>query len=364
MAFGGVFNGKRVLVTGHAGFKGSWLSLWLNALGAKVCGYSLLPDTEFSAYREAGVGEILECEKIADIRDSEELESFFRKARPEIVFHLAAQPLVRLSYSEPKLTYETNVLGTLNVFEAARKCGSVAALVNVTTDKCYENPETGRPCAENDPMGGYDMYSSSKACSEILTSSYRRSFLEGGKPFALASARAGNVIGGGDWARDRLVPDCVRALSQGRPAPVRNPDSVRPWQHVLEPLAGYMRLAQKLLEDPARFSCGFNFGPDSSAVLKVGDIVEILAEAWGGGTSEHRAEPGAPHEAKLLSLDISKAERELGVRPVMNAAEAVAASAKWYKRFYALREPMRGFTLEQIDEFEKKARAKNIEWSF
>ncbi|MBP3526261.1 MAG: GDP-mannose 4,6-dehydratase, partial [Opitutales bacterium] len=172
MAFGGVFNGKRVLVTGHAGFKGSWLSLWLNALGAKVCGYSLLPDTEFSAYREAGVGEILECEKIADIRDSEELESFFRKARPEIVFHLAAQPLVRLSYSEPKLTYETNVLGTLNVFEAARKCGSVAALVNVTTDKCYENPETGRPCAEDDPMGGYDMYSSSKACSEILTSSY------------------------------------------------------------------------------------------------------------------------------------------------------------------------------------------------
>ena len=160
------------------------------------------------------------------------------------------------------------------------------------------------------------------------------------------------------------MPDCVRALSHGRPAPVRNPDSVRPWQHVLEPLAGYMRLAQKLLEDPARFSCGFNFGPDSSAVLKVGDIVEILAEAWGGGTSEHRAEPGAPHEAKLLSLDISKAERELGVRPVMNAAEAVAASAKWYKRFYALREPMRGFTLGQIAEFEKKARAKNIEWSF
>lgn len=354
----------RVLVTGHAGFKGSWLSLWLGSLGAKVCGYSLPPDTEFSAYREAGVGEAIELEKIADIRDCEALEGFFAQSRPEIVFHLAAQPLVRLSYSEPKLTYETNVLGTLNVLEAARKCGSVAAFVNVTTDKCYENPETGRPCAEGDPMGGHDMYSSSKACSEILTSSYRRSFLEGGRPFALASARAGNVIGGGDWARDRLVPDCVRALAQGRPAPVRNPDSVRPWQHVLEPLAGYMRLAQKLLEDPAKFSGGFNFGPDSSAVLKVGDIVRMLSGAWGGGSSEPVAEPGAPHEARLLSLDASKAERELGVRPVMDAAEAVAAAAEWYKRFYALRAPMREFTIGQIAGFEKKARAKNIEWSF
>ena len=208
-------------MTGHAGFKGSWLSLWLESLGAKVCGYSLLPDTEFTAYSVLGIKELLAAEKIADIRDSETLEKFFAQTRPEIVFHLAAQPLVRLSYDEPKLTYETNVMGTLNVLEAARKCGAVKAFVNVTTDKCYENPDNGIPRKEDDPMGGYDMYSSSKGCSEILTASYRRSFLEGGKPFALASARAGNVIGGGDWAKDRLVPDCVRALSKGMPAPVR-----------------------------------------------------------------------------------------------------------------------------------------------
>ncbi len=352
-----------MLITGHAGFKGSWLTLWLDSLGAKVGGYSLVPDTEFTAYREMHIGGLLAAECIADIRDSEKLESFFADFQPEFVFHLAAQPLVRLSYSEPKLTYETNVIGTLNVLEAARKCGSVRAFVNVTTDKCYENPETGRPCVEDDPMGGYDMYSSSKGCSEILTSSYRRSFLADGKPFALASARAGNVIGGGDWSPDRLVPDCVRALSRGQAAPVRNPDSVRPWQHVLEPLAGYMRLAQRLRQSPAEFSCGFNFGPDSSAILKVGDIVKILVDVWGNGKSELRREQNAPHEAKLLSLDIRKADKMLGVRPVMDAAGAVSATAAWYKAFYAGGGDMREFSLGQIADFRKAAAAKNIEWS-
>lgn len=364
MAFKDIFKGKSVLVTGHAGFKGSWLSLWLESLGAKVCGYSLLPDTEFTACSVLGIKELLAAEKIADIRDSETLEKFFAQTRPEIVFHLAAQPLVRLSYDEPKLTYETNVIGTLNVLESARKCGAVKAFVNVTTDKCYENPDNGIPRKEDDPMGGYDMYSSSKGCSEILTASYRRSFLEGGKPFALASARAGNVIGGGDWAKDRLVPDCVRALSKGMPAPVRNPASVRPWQHVLEPLAGYMRLAQKLLEEPEKFSDGFNFGPDSSAVLSVGDIVDILVGVWGGSSSSIKADSAGPHEAKLLSLDVSKADKRLGVRPVLDAAKAVAMTAEWYKLFYAKHPQMRAFSIKQIENFCSAARDKQIEWSF
>ena len=363
MAFNNFYNGKKILVTGHAGFKGTWLALWLNALGARVCGYSLLPDTQFSARSATSAAELLEAEDIADIRDSNRLEKFVASNKPEIVFHLAAQPLVRLSYAEPKLTYETNVIGTLNVLEAARKSGSVTTFINVTTDKCYENPETGHPCREDDPMGGYDMYSSSKGCSEILTSSYRRSFLENGKPFALASARAGNVIGGGDWAADRLVPDCVKALASGRKAPVRNPDSVRPWQHVLEPLAGYLRLAQKLAESPKEFSSGFNFGPDSSAILSVGQIAEILAAVWGNGCVEKVVSDNL-HEAKLLSLDISKSDKMLGVRPVLSAREAVKASADWYKRFYSKTSDMRQFTFEQISEFTKAARAKNLEWSF
>ncbi len=364
MSFNNIFKDKRVLVTGHAGFKGSWLSLWLNMLGAKVYGYSLRPNTEFEAYKEMRVSQKLCGEEIADILDSQKLENFFASVQPEIVFHLAAQPLVILSYSEPKLTYMTNVIGTLNVLEAARKAGSVKAFVNVTTDKCYENPETGHPCKEDEAMGGYDMYSSSKGCAEILTSSYRRSFLSGEeKAFALASARAGNVIGGGDWATDRLVPDCARAMAKGESAPIRNPDSVRPWQHVLEPLAGYMRLAQALLENPKKYSSAFNFGPDSSAILRVGEIAEIFAAAWGDGKTIITPKVNAPHEAKLLSLDITKADKELGVRPVLNAREALDMSAQWYKKFYFDKSPMDDFSIEQILEFTKKAQTKNLQWS-
>ena len=362
MAFGNIFKGRKILITGHCGFKGSWLSLWLNKLGAYVYGYSLKNTSEFTAYESMGISDILADEKIGDIRDAEDLELFFSDVKPEIVLHLAAQPLVRLSYKEPLSTYQTNVIGTLNVLEASRKNDSVKAFVNVTTDKCYENLENGRAYKEDDAMGGYDMYSSSKGCSEILTSSYRNSFLKD-EGFALASGRAGNVIGGGDWAEDRLIPDCIKALSKGEEMPIRNPDSVRPWQHVLEPLAGYLSLARALLESPKDYSTGFNFGPDSSAILSVGDIVEILGQEWGDGKWHNKEEKSAPHEAKLLSLDIHKAEKMLGVRPVLNANEAVSMTAKWYKSFYGKQTNMRDFSISQISEFTEKARSKNIKWS-
>ena len=244
MSFNNIYADKTVLITGHSGFKGSWLSLWLKQMGAKVVGYSLLPDTEKRLYDVLDLEHTLNDSLIADIRDEKTLKSYFGKHNPDIVFHLAAQPIVRFSYIEPVLTYDTNVIGTLKVLEAARQTPSVKAFVNVTTDKCYENKERKEGYREDEPFGGYDMYSSSKGCSEILSSSYRRSFLKDGKPFALATARAGNVIGGGDWAKDRLIPDCIRAFQKNETVFIRNPLSTRPWQLVLEPLAGYLRLGR------------------------------------------------------------------------------------------------------------------------
>ena len=318
-------------MTGHAGFKGSWLSLWLESLGAKVCGYSLLPDTEFTAYSVLGIKELLAAEKIADIRDSETLEKFFAQTRPEIVFHLAAQPLVRLSYDEPKLTYETNVIGTLNVLEAARKCGAVKAFVNVTTDKCYENPDNGIPRKEDDPMGGYDMYSSSKGCSEILTASYRRSFLEGGKPFALASARAGNVIGGGDWSENRLIPDCIRFIEEGKAIEIRNPDATRPWEHVLEPLSGYLRLGQKLIEEPQNYSEPFNFGSPLECNKTVREVVEYLVQYYGKGEILDVSGAETLHENTLLNVDVTKAYKKLRWKAMLSLPEAIEFTVDWYK---------------------------------
>ena len=250
------YNGKRVLITGHSGFKGGWLTVWLQNLGAQICGYSLPPNTHpalFEAIQvQSGIKNVF-----GDILDREKLNQTFQDFQPEIVFHLAAQPLVRLSYAEPVLTYETNVIGTLNVLEAARKCGSVKGFVNVTTDKCYENKEIARGYREDEPMGGYDMYSSSKGCVEILSSSYRRSFLQNG--YALATARAGNVIGGGDWAADRLIPDCVRNIEKGLEIEIRHPMSTRPWQHVLEPLSGYLLLGHLLYTQGNKYAECFNF---------------------------------------------------------------------------------------------------------
>ena len=363
MAFNNIYKDKIVLITGHAGFKGSWLSFWLKEMGAKVIGYSLIPDTEETMYNVLDLEHKLDASIIADIRDEQTLNATFTKYQPDIVFHLAAQPLVRLSYSEPILTYETNIIGTLKVLEAARKTPSVKAFVNVTTDKCYENKERKEGYREDEPMGGYDMYSSSKGCSEILSSSYRRSFLTDGKPFSLGTGRAGNVIGGGDWAKDRLIPDCIRAFIKGETVFIRNPYATRPWQHVLEPLAGYLRLGQKLLGEGNKYAQGYNFGPEMNKDVKVCEVAMKVAEVWGNGAKVEVGKGDGLHEANLLQLNIEKADRELGVRPVYSAEEAIIKTTEWYKAFYEGNTDMTEYTQTQIEEFVKTAQQKQIEWS-
>ena len=340
------FKNKKILITGHTGFKGSWLTMWLSYLGADVCGYSLAAEEE-SLFNQAN---IVSCcrSNIGDIRNIDNLKKVFDSFKPEIVFHLAAQPLVRYSYKYPIETYETNVMGTLNVLEAARAVDSVKAFVNITTDKCYENKETNIAYKETDPMGGYDMYSSSKGCVEILSSSYRRSFLNNG--YFLATARAGNVIGGGDWAADRLIPDCVRYLSQNKIIEIRYPNAVRPWQHVLEPLRGYMILAQKLYENGAKFAQAYNFGPDSSCVLSVSEIVENVISHWGSGNVKINRQDSL-HEATLLMLDPKKAESELNWKCALDINKTIKYTVDWYKAFYSGCN-MSEYTLNQIKEYE------------
>jgi CDP-glucose 4,6-dehydratase len=353
--FGDIYAGRRVFVTGHTGFKGSWLTQWLLDLGAEVTGYSLGPPTEPSLFEAAGIG-VAEAGRAkgagrftdlrADVRERLALGQALEMAAPEIVFHLAAQPLVRRSYAEPHLTYETNVMGTVSLLEEVRALAAAGrgprAVVNVTSDKCYENLETGHAYVEEDPLGGFDPYSSSKGCSELVTAAYRRSFFsEPGTP-RVATARAGNVIGGGDWGEDRILPDCARALSAGVPVEVRNPGAVRPWQHVLESLSGYLWLGANLWRGAVE-TCGaagafdgaWNFGPGAECNVTVHGVVELFTNAWGGG--EWRSAPGAaeqPHEAGLLVLDAGKAERELGWRSAWSVADAVGAAAHWYAEFY------------------------------
>lgn len=343
------YQNKRVLVTGHTGFKGGWLTLWLKELGAQVCGYALEPNTKPSLFDAAEVQEGI-VNVFGDILDRAKLNKTFQDFQPEVVFHLAAQPLVRLSYAEPVLTYETNVIGTLNVLEAARKCGGVKAFVNVTTDKCYENKEIARGYREDEPMGGYDMYSSSKGCVEILASSYRRSFLQDG--YAMATARAGNVIGGGDWAADRLIPDCVRSIEAGREIEIRNPVATRPWQHVLEPLSGYLLLGHLLYMQGAKYAEGFNLGPNPESVLTVAEVAEMFVKEYGKGSVKVHQRDDL-HEANLLMLDITKAKTVLGWTPAYTAPQAVAETVAWYKHFYQ-GEPMKGFTLRQIHDYEER----------
>lgn len=354
--FNNIYAGKKVFLTGHTGFKGCWLSLWLKQLGAEVCGYSLAPNTDPSMFKELNISSKIKKSIIADILDVAALERAMFDFQPDIVFHLAAQPLVRLSYSEPVLTYQTNVIGSLNVLEAARKCKSVKAFVNVTTDKCYENKEINRGYREDEPMGGYDMYSSSKGCVEIMSSSYRRSFLQGENSFAMATARAGNVIGGGDWAMDRLIPDCVTSINKGEKIEIRNPIAVRPWQHVLEPLSGYLLLGQKLLEYGKKYAEGFNFGPDESNVLKVADVAQKVVEFYGKGEVVVQKRDNL-HEAGLLMLNIDKAKKVLGWHPSLSADEAVKKTVEWYKTFYNNNINMFDFTLEQIDDYSRR-----IDW--
>ena len=343
------WRGKRVLLTGHTGFKGSWLSLWLQSLGAEIQGLALEPPTTPDLFAEARVGEGM-ASTIGDIRDYETVRAVMESFRPEIVIHMAAQPLVRLSYSEPVATYATNVMGTVHVLEAARHAGSVRAIVNVTTDKCYENKEWVWGYREDEPMGGHDPYSNSKGCSELVTSAYRRSFL-GAQGIGLASARAGNVLGGGDWATDRLVPDILRAFEKGQPVVIRNPHATRPWQHVLEPLSGYLLLAQRLCGDSAdQFAEGWNFGPHEEDARPVQWIVEHMAESWGNGASWQLDGGEHPHEANYLKLDISKAKARLGWVPNWNLATALERITAWHHAWLAGQDVQR-VCLQQIAEY-------------
>lgn len=334
--FNNLYKGKTVLVTGHTGFKGSWLSIWLEELGAEVIGYGLDPYTEKDNFVVCGLKDRI-IDIRGDIRDLNNLQKVFNKYNPEIVFHLAAQPLVRLSYEMPKETYETNVMGTLNVLECIRSSDSVKVGIMITTDKCYENREQIWPYREEDPMGGYDPYSSSKGCCELLISSYRNSFMnpkdyeKHGK--AIASVRAGNVIGGGDWSRDRIVPDCIRSLVENRDIEIRNPNAVRPWQHVLEPLGGYLLLASKMYEDGMSYSSGWNFGPNYESIVPVKDIVDIMVNKWGKGKWVNISKCNDLHEANLLSLDCTKAKAYLNWTPRLNIEEALKFTVDWYKDF-------------------------------
>lgn len=355
--FNNVYNGKKIFLTGHTGFKGSWLALWLTSMGAKVCGYSLVPNTKPSMYNELKIEEKITKSVIADILDYETLEKTINKFQPDIVFHLAAQPLVRLSYSEPILTYKTNVIGSLNVLEAAHRCCSVKAFVNVTTDKCYENKEVNRGYREDEPMGGYDMYSSSKGCVEIMSSSFRRSFLQDKNSMAMATARAGNVIGGGDWALDRLIPDCVRSINNGIDIEIRNPVAIRPWQHVLEPLSGYLLLGQKLLENGKKYADCFNFGPNEDSILTVAEVSHMVCEYYGKGNVVV-GEKSPLHEAGLLMLNIEKAKEVLNWTPTLTAKEAIQNTVDWYKHFYNKDIDMYEYTIKQINEYED-----NIKWN-
>jgi len=332
--FAGAYEGRRVFVTGHTGFKGGWLALWLSRLGARVAGYALAPPTTPSLFAAVELGDLVK-HTLGDVRDRSGLRAAILRHEPEIVFHLAAQPLVRRSYDEPVETYETNVLGTVNLLEAARACPSLRAVVVVTSDKCYENRESGRAYREGDALGGDDPYSSSKGCAELVTAAYRRSFFAAPSAARVASVRAGNVIGGGDWADDRLVPDCVRALDRGQTVAVRNPESVRPWQSVLDPLAGYLWLGYWLLSGSAGYDGAWNFGPASDEDLSVLAVVKAVVEAWGGG--DWRAAEGGveePHEAGQLKLDAAKAAAQLGWRTVYDARRAVEVAVRWYKAFY------------------------------
>ena len=342
------YKGKRVLVTGHTGFKGGWLVLWLKHLGAEVCGYALEPNTDPNLFTAAKVSENIKS-VIGDILDENTLNKTFEDFKPEIVFHLAAQPLVRLSYSEPIKTYETNVIGTLKVLEAARKMSSVKAFVNITTDKCYENKEVTRPYKEDDPFGGYDMYSSSKGCAEILSSSYRRSFLQD-SGYALATVRAGNVIGGGDWALDRLVPDCIRAIESNQIIEIRKPHATRPWQHVLEPLSGYLLLGHLLLTEGKKYAEGFNFGPDNKSILTVEEVAKQVIKSYGKGEIKVHKKDNL-HEANLLTLDITKAREVLHWIPSLTVEQAIEKTVAWYKNFYEVKN-MEDFSLSQIKEYE------------
>jgi len=362
------WKGRSVFLTGHTGFKGGWMALWLSHLGAKVCGYALSPPTTPSFFTATQLQDRLTQSTLGDIRDLAALTQAMQQAQPSVVIHMAAQPLVRDSYHAPVETYATNVMGTVNVLEAARKTEAVKAIVNITTDKCYHNQEWIWPYRELDRLGGHDPYSSSKACAELVTTAYRNSFLtEAG--IQLASVRAGNVIGGGDWARDRIVPDCIRALSAGRPIPVRNRLATRPWQHVLEPLAGYLWLAASLAAAPERrhddasLESGFNFGPDSDSNRNVGELVGQVLQYWPGEWAD-ASDGTAPYEARFLHLSTDKAARLLRWRPVWSFDRTITETVEWYRTAVAAEfKAIAEYTRRQIQRYVADAAKAGQPWA-
>lgn len=351
------WSGRKVLLTGHTGFKGAWLALWLRQMGAKVFGYSLPPPTQPSLFEATRLAESVPG-TIADIRDLARLKAAFEEFSPEVVFHLAAQALVRTSYESPVETYSANLLGTVHVLEAVRHTKSVRSAVVVTTDKCYENREWPWGYREVDRLGGHDPYSNSKACAELAVDSYRRAFFSEPGGAAIASARAGNVIGGGDWARDRLIPDLVRAGVAGEPLLLRHPQSTRPWQHVLEPLGGYLMLAQRLWDEPARYAEAWNFGPLDEDARTVEEVVAMAARGWGGGLKWTADAGPQPHESRMLKLDCSKAA-SAGWRPLLRVGQAVDWTMEWYRSWHDKRD-VKALSLEQIERYSRLAAGDRI----
>ena len=352
--FGEVFQGKRVLVTGHTGFKGFWLTTWLLELGAKVIGCALDPPTEPSAFETCGMASRLD-HHVLDIRSRNDIAALVKSVRPHVIFHMAAQAIVREAYTTPAETFDTNVSGTVNVLEAVRLAARPCAVVVVTSDKCYLNRGKHRKFVETDPLGGNDPYSASKACAEITVASYRSSFFPPEKRsshgISLASVRAGNVIGGGDWAKDRLLPDIIRSLVAGKPVPIRNPHAVRPWQFVLEPLSGYLRLASLMLTDQAQdYSGAYNFGPSNSSAIPVAELADRVVTAWGKGSWKHKKEGNPLKEVDFLALNWCKAAKVLGWHPSYDINTAISTSVHWYKRFYEGGD-MFDFSLRQIGEY-------------
>lgn len=367
MAFADTYRGKRVLITGHTGFKGSWLAEWLLALGTEVIGFALPPPTEPSLFEQLGLASRLK-HVVGDVRDLAAVRRVMDEARPDFVFHLAAQPLVRLSYEQPVETYGTNVMGTANVLEAVRLTGRRCVVVAITTDKCYENKEWAHSYREEDPMGGYDPYSSSKGAAELVIAAYRRSYFSGSDSLVkLASARAGNVIGGGDWALDRIVPDCIRALRRGETIPVRNKIATRPWQHVLEPLSGYLWLgaclhSSRLSAFGSQLTSAFNFGPSLSSNRTVAELVQEVLKHW-PGKWEDKSDPKAVHEAKLLNLATDKAYHFLGWAPAWSFVETLRETVDWYRQTEALTSKVDALTAGQITAYTAAARAAGIRWA-
>jgi CDP-glucose 4,6-dehydratase len=352
------YKDKKVLITGHTGFKGGWLAIWLNMLGAKVAGYALDPVHEKGIFHSSGIADLI-TDYRADIRDPAELFDFFEKEQPEIVFHLAAQPLVLESYRNPVETFEINIQGTVNVLEAIRKTPSVRGAVMITTDKCYENKEWIWGYRENEPMGGQDPYSASKGAAELVISSYRRSFFAEEGKTAIASARAGNVIGGGDWSANRLVPDIIKAIQENKKIEIRNPNAFRPWQHVLDPLCGYLQLGYALVESQGQFAEAWNFGPLHHEFHSVKDVVEKIIFFTGNGEWEDLSGPGQMHEANLLTLDITKALQKLKWKPLLNFQESLKLTVEWYN--HALHGDTLSYSQNQIEQYQEKWKLRNEE---